>query len=410
MTLHQNSERKKSIHSTFGKAEVHPVVKLPAKATSKNQNALVSNATPITYVCLNKESLSFSHKVTPCLSKHKTGKHHIIRAPDSILKLRPPIQEHTVPESLNSEVSKMGRIFCAVEEDVQQEEKIKYKQLLEMVKEKYPRSCPSPQSTNFQSVQVYSKEPVMTVSPLEKQKYGGHAYPCGTPTSLNCTGICSPQWCQRSDMIRYYTPAENSNEQARPVKQAVAVKHRAEISEDLLSHLAPVLSKKSPALDVKGKKFLSLERPEHFSSAHRGQGEKGHCCICRQCPVPMYNGSMPAEDPRHSLHRRPQPFATPIPQHAEQTEPPSSDPSSERPTGVGGDRSERGTTPVTCKSSAWGVRAKGTCQGREAARSAAVFSHREDNLSMVSTRAKAIAKKNVATQIELPWREAAVQV
>lgn len=282
-------------------------MKLPAKATSERQKASVSNAAPIaesaeetwstssdasskrptdsvleiemlqidkmpcgTNTCLNKETLSLSHKTIPCLSTSRNGKHHIKPAPDGILTLRPPIKERTVPESTTPEVSKMGRLFCAAEEDVQRGEKEKYKQLLELVKEKYPRSRPNPQPTSFRNVQAYSKEPVMTVSHREEQKYGGDIYPCMTlRTSIKRADVCSPQWSQRSDMIRYYTPAENSREQGRPVKQAIAGRrYGAEISEEVLFqlHLAPVRSRKSSALDVEEKKFPSSEKTvEHFS-------------------------------------------------------------------------------------------------------------------------------------------------
>nr|XP_009487915.1 PREDICTED: sentrin-specific protease 2 [Pelecanus crispus] len=306
------AKKQKSDYAIFKRKEnveeVSALVKLPAKATSECQKASVSDAAPVapitesaeetqstssdpsskrptgsvveramlqidkmpcgTNTCLNKETLSLSHKAVPCLSTSRHGKHHIKPASDSILTLRPPIKEHTVPESTTSEVNKTGRLFCTAEEDVQRGEKEKYKQLLELVKEKYPRSRPNPQPTSFRNVQAYSKEPVMTVSHLEEQKYGGDVYPHMTlRTSIKCADVCSPQWSQRSDMIRYYTPAENSHEQGRPVKQATAGgQYGGEISEEVLLHLAPVLSRKSSALDVEEKKFPGSEKTvEHFS-------------------------------------------------------------------------------------------------------------------------------------------------
>ncbi|XP_075616843.1 sentrin-specific protease 2 isoform X2 [Balearica regulorum gibbericeps] len=243
--------------------EVSAVVKLPAKAASERQKASVSNAAPIaetteetqstssdpssrrptgstleeemleidtmpcgTNTCLNKETLSHSHKAIPCLSISRNGKHHVKLAPDSILTPRPPIKEHALPESTTSEVSKIGRLFCTAEEGVQQGEKEKYKQLLELVKGKYPRSRSNPQPTSFCNVQASAKEPVMTVSHLEEQKYGD-AFPCMAlrtseyPHGIKCVDVCSPQQSQRSDAIRCYTPTENSHEQGRPVKQAI---------------------------------------------------------------------------------------------------------------------------------------------------------------------------------------------
>ncbi|KAM6063085.1 sentrin-specific protease 2 isoform 2-T2 [Chlamydotis macqueenii] len=282
--------------------EVSALVKLPAKAISEHQKASVSNATPIaksaeetqsttsdpsskrptgsaleiemlevdkmpcgTNTCLNKETLAFCHKAIPYLSTSRNGKHHIKPAPDGILTLRPPIKEHTVPESATSEFSKMRRPFCTAEEDVHRGEKQKYKQLLELVKEKYPRSRSNPQPTSFCNVQAYSKKPVMTVSHLEEQRSGDVCPRVTLRTSIKHADVCSPQWSQEGDMIRYYTPAENSHEQGRSVKQA-GRQYGAEISEEVLLQLRlePVLSK-SPAL-VEEKKCPSSEKTvEHFS-------------------------------------------------------------------------------------------------------------------------------------------------
>ncbi|XP_030350295.1 sentrin-specific protease 2 [Strigops habroptila] len=285
--------------------EVSAEVKSPAKETSECQKASVSNAAPIkksaeetwsasdtppegqtgsapeiemlqidkmpceTNTCLNKKTLSLSYKTVPRLSTSRNGKRHIKPAPGGILTLRPPIKECTAPESTASEVSKMGRVLCTAEEDVQRGEKEKYKQLLELVKEKYPGSCSDPQATNFRNVQAYSKEPVMTESRPEGQKYGGDGYPCMTlTTSIKCADVRNSQWSQRNDMIRYYTPAENSREQGRPVKKTIGRRwYEAEISEEVLLqlHLAPVLPRKSSALHVEEEKLPSSEKTERFS-------------------------------------------------------------------------------------------------------------------------------------------------
>ncbi|KFQ46721.1 Sentrin-specific protease 2, partial [Nestor notabilis] len=199
-------------------------------------------------------------------STSRNGKRHIKPAPDSILTLRPPIKECTMPESTTSEVSKMGRVLCTAEEDVQRGEKEKYKQLLELVKEKYPGSCPDPQATSFRNVQVYSKEPVMTEGRLEEQKYRGDGYPCMTLTTIQIySSFLSLSPCS----YRYYTPAENSREQGRPVKKTTGKKwYEAEISEEVLLqlHLAPVLPRKSSALHVEEEKLPSSEKTvERFS-------------------------------------------------------------------------------------------------------------------------------------------------
>ncbi|XP_064373218.1 sentrin-specific protease 2 isoform X2 [Dromaius novaehollandiae] len=240
--------------------EVSAVVNFPAEAANKHWKALVSNVAPSaesaeetqstasddlsnrpagcaqdiemlqvdkmpcgTSAHLNKEALSLSHKTIPCLSTSRNGKHQIKPTLEDALTLRPPIRERTMLESTTLESGKMGRPFCTAEEDVQRGEKEKYKQLLKLVKEKYPRSCPIPQSTNFCNAQAYSKEPVMTASRLEEQRRGEDVYQCMTlKNNMKCADACGPQWSQKSDMIRYYTPAENSHEQGRPVKQASA--------------------------------------------------------------------------------------------------------------------------------------------------------------------------------------------
>ncbi|XP_042651756.1 sentrin-specific protease 2 isoform X2 [Tyto alba] len=251
------TKKQKSDYAISGRKEkASAEVKLPAKATSERQKASVSHAAPIaepaeetqytsnlsskrprgsaiemlqidkmtcgTSTCLNKETLSLPHKKIPCQSTSRNGKCHVKPASDSILTQRPPIKERAVPEPTPAEAGKMGRLFCTAEEDVQRGEKAKYKQLLQLVKEKHPRSCPNPQLTSFCNVQAHSKEPVRTVSHLEEQKRG-EVHPCmRLRTGTKRSDVCSPQWSQRSDMARCYAPAENSHGQGRPVKQATA--------------------------------------------------------------------------------------------------------------------------------------------------------------------------------------------
>ncbi|KAM9231029.1 sentrin-specific protease 2 [Leptosomus discolor] len=228
--------------------EVSAVLKWPAKAASEHQEASASHAAPVaeqtqstssdpsskrpagsalevemlqidplpcgTNACLTKETLSLSHKTIPCLSASR--KHHIKPVPDNILTLRPPIKERPGPESTPSEVSKMGRLFCAAEEDVQREEKEKYQQLLQLVKEKYPGSRPILQPTSFRNVQASSQEPVM---PVDLESKEGVSF---CLEDIRHTDVCSPRWAQRSDTTRYNSPAASSPLHGRAVKQAVA--------------------------------------------------------------------------------------------------------------------------------------------------------------------------------------------
>lgn len=66
--------------------------------------------------CIFECSLDTISFAVDVFSASRNGKHRIKPAPDSILTLRPPIKERTVPESTASEVSKMGRLFCTAEE------------------------------------------------------------------------------------------------------------------------------------------------------------------------------------------------------------------------------------------------------------------------------------------------------
>ncbi|XP_065531257.1 sentrin-specific protease 2 isoform X2 [Lathamus discolor] len=319
--------------------DISTEVKLPAKETSGCQKVSVSNAAPIkksaeetqstsdtpaegqtgstpeiemlqidkmpceTNTCLNKKTLSFSYKTVPHL---RNGKGHIKPAPEGILTLRPPIKECTVPESTTSEVSRMGRLLCTAEEDVQRGEKEKYKQLLELVKEKYCGSCPDPQATSFRNVQAYPKEPVITESPLEEQKYRGDDYPCRTlTTSIKCADVCNSQWSQRNDMIRYYTPAENSREQGRPVKKTIGRRwYEAEISEEVLFqlHLAPVMPRKSSALQLGEEKLPSSEKTECFSPLTEAMEREIAAALVKGEPDEIMSSAFKLRVTREDIH------------------------------------------------------------------------------------------------------------
>ncbi|XP_040468370.1 sentrin-specific protease 2 [Falco naumanni] len=323
--------------------EVFAAVKLPAEATSECQKASVSNAAPITEsaeetqpassdpsserragsaletemleidkmpcgtnACLNKETLSLSYKTIPHLSPSRNGKHHVKPTPGDILTLRPPIRECAVPESTTSEGSKMGRLFCTAEEGVQRGEKEKYKQLLQLVKEKYPRRHSTPQPTGNRNVQAYSKEPVTTESHLEEQKYG-NIYPCVTlMTGIKQGVVCSPQWSQGSDMIRYYTAAENFHEQGRPVKQAVVVKqYGTEISKEALFqlHLSPVPSRTSSALGVEEKKLPSSEKTvEHVSALTEAMEREVMAAFGKGLPDEIMSSAFKLKVTREDIH------------------------------------------------------------------------------------------------------------
>ncbi|XP_053930954.1 sentrin-specific protease 2 [Cuculus canorus] len=211
---------------------------LPSKARSEGRKAPVSNAAPTaesaaedqsvyyeppakkrrvsgigilesdkmpygTSTCLNKETLTLYHKPVSRLSANGNGTAHVKLAP------RPPIKEHAVPTSAASEVSKMGRLFCTAEEGVKQEEREKYKQLLNLMKEKNP------------SNQVYGKQPVPIASLVEERKLEGTLYPSVPQKAGGEDGdACSSQVPLRADMTR----EKNTKEQGKPGKLDVAAK------------------------------------------------------------------------------------------------------------------------------------------------------------------------------------------
>ncbi|XP_074447100.1 sentrin-specific protease 2-like isoform X2 [Larus michahellis] len=206
-------------------------------------------------------SLSLCDKTIPRLSTSQRGKQDIKPASGSVLTPRPPIKERAAPERSTLEASKMGRLFCTAEEDVQRGEKMKHQKPLEPVKEEDAGSRPNPEPTR---VEAYSKEPVMTDP--EETKGGGDVYPYATlRTGITWVDVCCPEPSQGNVVTRGSPPAEECLEEDGAVKQAVAVageQRGAQIAEGVLRQvpLAPAQAKKSPALAVKGKKVIRLRR------------------------------------------------------------------------------------------------------------------------------------------------------
>ncbi|XP_074448561.1 uncharacterized protein LOC141745186 isoform X3 [Larus michahellis] len=209
-------------------------------------------------------SLSLCDKTIPRLSTSQRGKQDIKPASGSVLTPRPPIKERAAPERSTLEASKMGRLFCTAEEDVQRGEKVKHQKPLEPVKEEDAGSRPNPEPTRFRKVEAYSKEPVMTDP--EETKGGGDVYPYATlRTGITWVDVCCPEPSQGDVVTRGSPPAEECLEEDGAVKQAVAVageQRGAQIAEGVLRQvpLAPTQAKKSPALAVKGKKVIRLRR------------------------------------------------------------------------------------------------------------------------------------------------------
>ncbi|XP_074449123.1 sentrin-specific protease 2-like [Larus michahellis] len=214
--------------------------------------------------CIFEPSLDTISFALDVFSTSQRGKQDIKPASGSVLTPRPPIKERAAPERSTLEASKMGRLFCTAEEDVQRGEKVKHQKPLEPVKEEDAGSRPNPEPTRFRKVEAYSKEPVMTDP--EETKGGGDVYPYATlRTGITWVDVCCPEPSQGDVVTRGSPPAEECLEEDGAVKQAVAVageQRGAQIAEGVLRQvpLAPTQAKKSPALAVKGKKVIRLRR------------------------------------------------------------------------------------------------------------------------------------------------------
>uniref|UniRef100_A0A8C3N6F5 SUMO specific peptidase 2 n=2 Tax=Thraupidae TaxID=400783 RepID=A0A8C3N6F5_GEOPR len=190
--------------------------------------------------CLTEETPSSLCKRVPYLSLSRNN--HIRAAPESPVTPRPPIKEPG-PHSAGARGTR--RPLCAAEEDVQQAENKKYKELLSLFKEKYSGRLTSPRSARLNKVQT--KEPGMTGSPLKEQKPRGASPPVPGRTSVKHGDVFSPQLPQRGVMISYYTPPEDSRGQGKREKRAASVRgqREAEVPQRKLFqfHVTPVLSK-----------------------------------------------------------------------------------------------------------------------------------------------------------------------
>ncbi|XP_032924469.1 sentrin-specific protease 2 [Catharus ustulatus] len=188
--------------------------------------------------CLTEETPSSFGKRVPYLS---LSKNNIQAAPESPVTPRPPIKE---PGPNSPGVSGTRRPLSAAEEDAQQAENKKYKELLSLLREKYSGKLTSPRSARLNKVQT--KEPGMTGSPLKEQKSRGASPPVPERSSIKHGDVFSPQLPQRGVMVSYYTPPENSRGRAKQARRAASVGQRkAEGPQGKLFefHVTPVLSK-----------------------------------------------------------------------------------------------------------------------------------------------------------------------
>uniref|UniRef100_A0A8U7NUW4 SUMO specific peptidase 2 n=1 Tax=Corvus moneduloides TaxID=1196302 RepID=A0A8U7NUW4_CORMO len=236
----KSQETKESDDFSFSESEdevVHISSDSLFVASSEDEAVTEPDEMPCdTTLCLTEETPSSLCKRVPYLSPSRDN--HIQAAPESPVTPRPPIKE---PGPNSPRGSGTRRPLCAAEEDVQQAENKKYKELLSLFKEKYSGKLTSPRLARLNKVQA--KEPGMTGSPLKERKSSRASPPVPGKTSVKHGDVFSPQLPQRGVMISYYTPPEDSRGQGKREKRAASVAMESEISaafdggepEDVLS-------------------------------------------------------------------------------------------------------------------------------------------------------------------------------
>ncbi|XP_039412740.1 sentrin-specific protease 2 isoform X1 [Corvus cornix cornix] len=239
----KSQETKESNDFSFSESEdevVHISSDSLFVASSEDEAVTEPDEMPCdTTLCLTEETPSSLCKRVPYLSPSRDN--HIQAAPESPVTPRPPIKE---PGPNSPRGSGTRRPLCAAEEDVQQAENKKYKELLSLFKEKYSGKLTSPRLARLNKVQA--KEPGMTGSPLKERKSSRASPPVPGKTSVKHGDVFSPQLPQRGVMISYYTPPEDSRGQGKREKRAASVGQReAEVPQGKLFqfHVTPVLSK-----------------------------------------------------------------------------------------------------------------------------------------------------------------------
>ncbi|KAM4895428.1 sentrin-specific protease 2 isoform 2-T2 [Sylvia borin] len=206
-------------------------------ASAEDEDTTESDKMPCdTNPCLTEEIPSSLSKGVSYLRNN-----HIQAAPESPVTPRPPIKE---PGPRSPGVSGTRRPLCAAEEDVQQAENKKYKELLSLFKEKYSGRLTSPRPARLNKDQT--KEPGMTGGRLKEQKSRGASPPVPERTSVKHGDVFSPQLPQRGVMVSYYTLPEDSRGRGKREKRAASVgQHEGEVPQGKLFqfHVTPVLSK-----------------------------------------------------------------------------------------------------------------------------------------------------------------------
>ncbi|CAM2119721.1 sentrin-specific protease 2 isoform X2 [Caretta caretta] len=171
----------------------------------------------------SKETVPTTCRTVPCLrnlcNTRMSSKQHTKSIPEGSLPRRLPGQENMSGATTSDAGKLVRRPHCTVEEGVQREEREKYKLLLELVKEKYPRNCSTPKAVNHCNSQGCLKEPMKTGGHVE-ESYGVRVPPFVTPRNgIRGAETWGPLWSRRSDVSRSQISAENSQEPEMTLEQ-----------------------------------------------------------------------------------------------------------------------------------------------------------------------------------------------
>ncbi|XP_067394860.1 sentrin-specific protease 2 isoform X5 [Emydura macquarii macquarii] len=166
-------------------------------------------------VCPNKETVPISCRTVPCLrnlcNTRMSSKHRNKSVPEGSLPWGLPTQENMTTATTSDAGKLLRRAHCTVEEGVQREEREKYKLLLELVKEKYPRNHTTPIAANLCNSQGYLKEPIKTGGHMEERYHGVRVSPLvALRNGIRGAETRGPLWSRRSDLSRSQTSASET--------------------------------------------------------------------------------------------------------------------------------------------------------------------------------------------------------
>uniref|UniRef100_A0A8C8S9I9 SUMO specific peptidase 2 n=1 Tax=Pelusios castaneus TaxID=367368 RepID=A0A8C8S9I9_9SAUR len=219
-------------------------------------------------VCPNKETVSISCRTVPCLrnfcNTRMSSKHHSKSVPEGSLPWGLPSQENVAGTTTSDAGKLLRRAPCTVEEGVQREEREKYKLLLELVKEKYPRKHTTPIAANLCNPQGYFKEPVKSGGHMEERYHGVRVSPFVTlRNGIRGAETRGPLWSRRRDVNRSQTSASASETMVGQKSDGrwLETDLSKEVSVRLcLGSRSPPLARRPPALVVKEQKCSGPEK------------------------------------------------------------------------------------------------------------------------------------------------------